>query len=78
MLISTLLFHRFQFPIFIFLKSLFAGCTQRRKSCTRAYEPKPKVRQQTPAEKAAGLLPAGPVLYGKGSIFGTAAGLKRH
>ena len=41
-------------------------------------EPKPKVRQQTKAEKAAGLLPVGPVLYGKRSIFGSAVGLKRH
>ena len=46
--------------------------------CPWCCEPKPKVRQQTPAEKAAGLLPAGPVLYGKGSIFDTAAGLKIH
>eukprot|EP01050_Picozoa_sp_SAG11_P025622 SAG11_NODE_5846_length_1449_cov_4.767407_1_plen_224_part_00 len=46
--------------------------------CPWCCEPKPKVRRQSPAEKAAGLLPAGPVLYGKGSIFDTAAGLKRH
>jgi hypothetical protein len=46
--------------------------------CLWCCEPKPKVRQQTKAETAARLLPAGPVLYGKGSIFGSAAGLKRH
>eukprot|EP01050_Picozoa_sp_SAG11_P005411 SAG11_NODE_381_length_9941_cov_11.761885_12_plen_448_part_01 len=41
--------------------------------------PKPKVRAQTAAEKAAGLMAAGQkVLYGKGSIFSTVAGLKRH
>ena len=42
--------------------------------CPWCCEPKPKVRQQTKLEKAARLLPAGPVLSGKGSIFGTAAG----
>ena len=41
--------------------------------------PKPKVRPQSTAEKARGLLPPGQkVLYGKGSIFSSAAGLKRH
>ena len=39
----------------------------------------PKERAQSAAEKAAGLLEAGAkVLYGKGSIYGSEAGTKRH
>jgi len=42
-------------------------------------QPKPKERAQSAAEKTAGLLvPGAKVLYGKGSIYGSEAGLKRH
>ena len=38
-----------------------------------------RLRTLSPAEKAAGLLePGGKVLYGKGSIYGSEEGLKRH